>query len=98
MLAAQGLRNQIEQGSVRAACPGTGIFLTAHYTHARAGFSGVLDGTADFNIWSVGASGEIAGGTAVLHSNTDPVDTTDDIISLFRSVVRIRPDATDQAY
>ncbi len=38
MLAAQGLSHRIEQGSVRAACPGTGIFLTARYAHVHAGF------------------------------------------------------------
>ncbi len=39
MLAEGGLASHIERRAVRAACPGTGLFLTARYAHSRAGFS-----------------------------------------------------------
>ncbi len=39
MLAGEGLELWIQSETVRAACPGTGIFLTARYDRSRAGFS-----------------------------------------------------------
>lgn len=39
LLAAAGISASIEPLRVRAACAGAGIFLTAEYEHARAGFS-----------------------------------------------------------
>ncbi len=39
MLDAEGLDGRVETTEAPAACPGTGLFLTARYTRARAGFS-----------------------------------------------------------
>jgi RNA 3'-terminal phosphate cyclase (ATP) len=41
LLAGLGAALDIRPDRVRAACPGAGIFLTAEYEHARAGFSGL---------------------------------------------------------
>ena len=49
--------------------------------------SDILDTQRDFNIWSVGASGEILGSAATLHTNTDPTDTRDDIMPAFSALL-----------
>jgi hypothetical protein len=54
------------------------------FAFASDRFVDVTDQKRDFNIWTVGATGEVAGtGIPVLRSNTDPLDTADDIMPAF---------------
>ncbi len=47
----------------------------------------VLDPQRDFNIWSMGSTGEVLGAPSTVHTNTDVTDTTDDVMPAFSPVL-----------
>jgi len=53
------------------------------FAFASNRLSDIVDAARDFNIWTVGDSGEIVGGAATIHSNTDPANTRDDIMPAY---------------
>ncbi|MBM3498627.1 MAG: hypothetical protein FJX74_08130 [Armatimonadetes bacterium] len=57
--------------------------FSTQFAFASDRLTDVTDANREYNIWSVGASGEVGGQTAVLHSNTDVADTRDDVLPAF---------------
>jgi hypothetical protein len=57
--------------------------FSTQFAFASDRLTDITDTVREFNIWSVGASGETGGQTAVVHSNTDVADTYDDILPAF---------------
>ncbi|MGQ9732176.1 MAG: carboxypeptidase regulatory-like domain-containing protein, partial [Candidatus Zipacnadales bacterium] len=67
--------------------------LATEFAFASNRLTDISDAQKDYNIWTLGASGEIAGATPVLHSNTDPTDTKDDIMPAFSPLLAPVPSA-----
>ncbi len=53
------------------------------FAFASDRLSDITDSVPEFNIWTVGSSGEIVGGAATVHSNLDPTDLRDDIMPAY---------------
>jgi hypothetical protein len=57
--------------------------LSTQFAFASNRLSDITDTIREFNIWTCGASGEIAGQPALVRSNTSVTDTYDDVMPAF---------------
>jgi len=67
--------------------------LATQFAFASSRLTDITDTIRDFNIWTVGASGEITGSPPTPHSNADVTDTKDDIMPAYSPVLAPIPSA-----